>query len=318
MEISCFLCACVDSSFSFRVLLLRPKEYHVRESETAVRTLTLFFLVVFELLLICFCGILPRWTLRVCRSGDHKFVQRVMNECATSMNVCQPIVRTYGKEQSRRRCWFSYSRRGRIHREGRGIWKICTSKLNGLRSTPKLIVLLGVHTAARRHSALQGLETVVQRAKQKHRLVMLLGDFNARSTVFGDNDLAEHLLSFVANLNCAARCTVVCTISVNSHYLQTRGKNRFLVLCRPSRLVTMVNFSVTTTDSYPKNTRFASAKRSKGVRGAFPDFEMDITLILDFPSLLCCSVYIPPGRATPQHCKDWKQLSRGQSKNIVL
>ena len=76
--------------------------------------------------------------------------------------------------------------------------------------------------------------------------------------------------------------TVVCAISVNSHYLQTRGKNRFFVLCRTSRLVTMVNFSVTATDSYPKNTRFASAKRSKGVRGTLIDFQMDITLILDF------------------------------------
>ena len=45
----------------------------------------------------------------------------------------------------------------------------------------------------------------------------------------------------------------------------------------------MVNFLVTTTDSYPKNTRFASAKRSKGERGALIDFQMDITLILDFP-----------------------------------
>ena len=61
----------------------------------------------------------------------------------------------------------------------------------------------------------------------------------------------------------AQKTTVVCAINVNSHYLQTRGKNRFFVLCRPSRLVTMVNFSVTATDFYPKNTRFASAKRSK-------------------------------------------------------
>ena len=44
----------------------------------------------------------------------------------------------------------------------------------------------------------------------------------------------------------------------------------------------MVNFSVTATDPYPKNTRFVSAKRSKGVRGALIDFQMDITLILDF------------------------------------
>ena len=44
----------------------------------------------------------------------------------------------------------------------------------------------------------------------------------------------------------------------------------------------MVNISVNATDSYPKNTRFVSPKRTKGVRGAFLDFEMDITLILDF------------------------------------
>ena len=52
------------------------------------------------------------------------------------------------------------------------------------------------------------------------------------------------------------------------------------------RLVTMVNFSVTATDSYPKNTRFASAKPSQGVEGAFLDYEMDITLTLDFTLIL--------------------------------
>ena len=45
----------------------------------------------------------------------------------------------------------------------------------------------------------------------------------------------------------------------------------------------MANFSVTTTDSYPKNTRFCKRQNAqKGVRGAFLDFEMDITLISDF------------------------------------
>ena len=48
---------------------------------------------------------------------------------------------------------------------------------------------------------------------------------------------------------------VVSAFSVNSHYLLTRGKKRFLVLCRPSGSGTIVNFSVTATDSRPKNNR---------------------------------------------------------------
>ena len=55
----------------------------------------------------------------------------------------------------------------------------------------------------------------------------------------------------------------------------------------------MVNFSLTTTESYPKNTRFASAKRSKGVRGACLDFEMDITLTLDFTLNAQITVVLP-------------------------
>ena len=54
----------------------------------------------------------------------------------------------------------------------------------------------------------------------------------------------------------------------------------------------MVNFSVTATDSYPKNTHFASAKRSKGVRGALIDFQMDITLILDFTLIAQITVIV--------------------------
>ena len=78
------------------------------------------------------------------------------------------------------------------------------------------LLCCSVYIPPRDARALQGLETVVQRAKQKHRLVMLLGDFNARSTVFGDNadnDLAEHILSFVANLN---------LIVINDHAVPTR------------------------------------------------------------------------------------------------
>ena len=44
----------------------------------------------------------------------------------------------------------------------------------------------------------------------------------------------------------------------------------------------MVNFLVCAADSNPKNTRFASPQHTKGVRGASTDFEIDITLILDF------------------------------------
>ena len=61
--------------------------------------------------------------------------------------------------------------------------------------------------------------------------------------------------------------TVVCAISVNSHYLQTRGKNRFFVLCRPSRLVTMVNFSVTAMDFYPKKHSFCKHETLKRCAG---------------------------------------------------
>ena len=79
-----------------------------------------------------------------------------------------------------------------------------------------------------------------------------------------------------------ALATVICAISVNSHYLQTRGKNRFLVLFGRSRLMTMANFRVVTTDFYPKILHLRAPNPKKVWGTHFRDFEIDITLILDF------------------------------------
>ena len=71
-------------------------------------------------------------------------------------------------------------------------------------------------------------------------------------------------------------------VSANSHYLQTRGKKRLSALCRRSRLVTMVNFSVSAADSYLQTLALQAPNARKMCNAAFLDFEIDITLILDF------------------------------------
>ena len=47
-------------------------------------------------------------------------------------------------------------------------------------------------------------------------------------------------------------------------------------------MVTMVNFSMSATDSYPKTVALQVPNAQKVCWGAFLDFEIDITLILDF------------------------------------
>ena len=54
----------------------------------------------------------------------------------------------------------------------------------------------------------------------------------------------------------------------------------------------MVNFSLTTTDSCSKTIVLQSAKRSKVVRGAFLEFEIEITLILVFTLIAQITVVV--------------------------
>ena len=101
------------------------------------------------------------------------------------------------------------------------------------------------------------------------------------------------------------------TGSVNSHYLQTRGKSRFFVLCRPSTVdcnwsqwsifgnrngflskkhsfckrETLKMFCARLrreANPKPRKTLFSFHFISKGVWGALIDFQKDITLILDY------------------------------------
>ena len=57
------------------------------------------------------------------------------------------------------------------------------------------IICCSVYIPPHDNRALEELERVFQKTRQKHRLFLLLGDFNARSKVFGDETLSQNISS---------------------------------------------------------------------------------------------------------------------------